>query len=326
VYVMDGVAETSPGSSYGSVNIRTSGTPGNPKALVAYPNARAVIGDTGRTPCYSSACVEGLMTYNNNEAFTDWVIAGLQLRGNNGALTITGRYPNPSSRWRVVGNDLSCPHGDGANACFASSQVTDLKYYGNYVHDSGEQSASALYQGVYFSTDSNRIDMGWNTVVNISGCRGVQVHSSPLGSGGDDDPTGSNQYSISIHDNLIHDTQCDGIVLGTVDPSKGKVELYNNIIYSTGKGPGPADGGGNFSCIYAAGDTNHGDAGGGTIEVYNNTMYDCGGRKLGGSSGAVENGGNNSALVIRLPNNIIIQPPGQPYHTPTKSTDYNRNH
>src|SRR5262249_47809029 len=117
------------------------------------------------------------------------------------------------------------------------------------------------------------------------------------------------------HDNLIHDTQCDGIVLYTVDPSRGKVEVYNNVIYSAGKGPVPPDGGGNYSCIYVAGATNNGPTGSGTVEVYNNTLCDCGGLKLAGSWGAVEHGGFTTSIGVRMRNNIISLLPGETYIT-----------
>ena len=79
--------------------------------------------------------------------------------------------------------------------------------------------------------------MAYNTVSNVKGCRGVQIHSSPILGGGPSDPTGYNMYDINIHDNLIHDIQCDGIVIATIDPAKGAVQVFNNIIYNAGKGP-----------------------------------------------------------------------------------------
>src|SRR5205807_6996509 len=189
----------------------------------------------------------------------------LTLRGKNDAIALAG-----GTQWRIVGNDLSCPNGNDASACFESSQTTNIKFYGNNVHDVGMTSSTALYHGVYFSTDSNHIDMGWNVVANIRGCRGIQIHSSPLQGGGSSDPTGHNQFDISIHDNLIHDTQCDGIIFATVDPSQGKVEAYNNVIYNAGQGPQNLENSGNWSCIYVAGYTNTGPPGGGTVELFNN--------------------------------------------------------
>ena len=70
------------------------------------------------------------------------------------------------------------------------------------------------------------------------------------------DETGHNQFDLHVHDNLIHGDSCNGINFATVDPSKGPVEAYNNVIYHVGVAD-PKDGGGAFSCIYVAGITNH---------------------------------------------------------------------
>jgi hypothetical protein len=314
-YVMDGVVDANPGSSDGSVRITSSGKPGAPKALVAFPGATATIGSPGTDHCYSTSCIEGLGTYKISMAYSWWVIAGMHLSGNNGAMWITGFNGGHSSNWRLVGNDITCPFGDGAGACFETSQTDYVKFYGNHVHDTGRVGASDMYHAVYFSSDSNHIDMGWNTIADVRGCRGVQFHSTALGPGGAADPTGHNQFDLHVHDNLIHDTQCDAVIFATVDPSRGDVEAYNNVIYRAGKGPKTPEGGGNFSCIYAAGYTNNGPAGGGAVRIYQNTMYDCGGMKQEGASNAVENGGHNTKLSIELSNNIIYQRPGQPYVT-----------
>jgi len=86
------------------------------------------------------------------------------------------------------------------------------------VHDIGvigPPTASALYQGVYFSTDTNHVDFGWNTIANVHGCRGLQLHSTD----------GYDLYDYSIHDNVIHDTQCDGILLATTNRRKSNISL-----------------------------------------------------------------------------------------------------
>jgi hypothetical protein len=312
VYAMDGVTEAIPGTSNGSVALSTSGTSSRPNALMAYPGATATIGAQATSTCYRTDCIEGLGTIDPR-AQSWWVIAGLRLRGNNVAFGTVG----PASHWRIVGNDFSCPFGDGSSACVILSETSYLAFYGNTVHDSGWSRASAEYHGLYFSTDSNHLDVGWNVIANIQGCRGLQIHSSPLRGGGAGDPTGRNQYDIVIHDNLIHDTACDGMVISTIDPSQGRVEIYNNIIYSAGKGPLPPEGGGNFSGIFITGETNSGAPGGGTVEVFNNTLYDCGAYSRPnadpGASNAVENGGGNVNLMLRMRNNIIYQKPGEYY-------------
>ena len=54
------------------------------------------------------------------------------------------------------------------------------------------------------------------------------------------------------------------------------VEVYNNIVYNTGKGPANPENSGNWTCVYVAGYTNTGPAGGGVVEISNNTFVNCG--------------------------------------------------
>lgn len=303
-YLMNGLVETRPGSSDGSVTIsRNDGAAGAPKALVAYPNAVATIGSVGSGPCTTTACIEGLKT---SFASNYWTIAGLRLLGNDYGIVVRG------TAWRVIGNELTCPWGNGASACLDGSQTTNAKIWGNNVHDAGfyrgpTDQSSSLYHGIYFSTDSNQLDIGWNQVVNVKGCRGIQIHSSPL-----DATSGLNQYGIAIHDNVIRNTQCDGIVLATIDPSRGAIAIYNNLIQNAGQGPATLEGSGNFACIYAAGYTNRGPQGAGVVDIYNNTMVNCGGHGPG-SNGGVNYARRTTTIDLRLRNNIFYQTNGAPY-------------
>ena len=306
IYAMNGVSQTADDGSGWSTAflLRDGGRTGLPKALVAYPGAVVTIGGVNgptlgvRSTDYSAG---------TGACPGYWVFAGLVLRGL-AAMALAG-----GSNWRIVGNDISCPFGDGAGACFETNQASNIAFLGNVVHDTGKTDASALYQGVYFSTDSNHVDAGWNRIERVRGCRGIQVHSSPLNSQG---TTGFNQYDLSIHDNVIHDTQCDGIVIATVDPSKGKVELYNNIIYNAGQGPNNPEHSGGWSCIFTSGTTNTGSPGGGTVEIFNNTLFNCGSfthPPYSNARSAVSNGGGNPRLQVRLRNNIIYPAPGAAY-------------
>src|SRR6185312_17092935 len=92
---------------------------------------------------------------------------------------------------------------------------------------------------------------------------------------------GSDQYDLHVHDNVVHDAICDGINFATVDPSKGTVEAYNNVVYHVGTGPDPADGSSNYSCVLVGG------GGSGSVSLYNNTFYDCGSRKTS-DAGAID--------------------------------------
>jgi hypothetical protein len=304
-YALDGVSQTTDdGQGFNTcMLLRTGGVPGMPVAIVAYPGATVTLGN-------NNGPASAIRSIGHAEA-GNWVFAGLTMRGQNMTVNLAG-----ADHWRFVDNDMSCPNGDEASACFSTQLTSDIKFYGNNVHDAGKLTASALYHGVYFSTDSNHVEVGWNTIANVHGCRGLQFHSSPLQGGGPSDPTGHNMYDLSVHDNLIHDTQCDGIIFATVDPSKGKVEAYNNVIYNAGKGPANPENSGNWACIYAAGGTNTGSPGGGVIEVYNNTMYNCGtfaNPPYDSSRAGVMNGGHNPNLSIQVKNNIIYLSGGVPY-------------
>lgn len=304
-YAMNGVNQTTDdGQGWNTcMLLDAGGTSGMPVAIVAYPGATVTLGSV-RGPG-SAIRSRGRPNAGN------WVFAGLTLRGQGEAAILAA-----SDYWRFVNNDISCPNGDGPSACFETQLASHIKFLGNIVHDTGIPKASALYHGVYFSTDSNHVEVGWNTVYNIHGCRGIQFHSSPLQGGGPNDPTGRNQYDLSVHDNLIHDTQCDGIIFATVDPSQGKVEAYNNVIYNAGKGPANPENSGNWACIYAPGGTNTGTPGGGMINIYNNTLFNCGtflNPPYGSSNAGIMNGAHNPNLILQVSNNIVFQSGNVPY-------------
>lgn len=316
-YVMDGVSQTSDdGEGWNAaftLRPQWCGKSEFPRAMVAYPGATVRIGDNGGRP-FSGIRTTDFSGGGGCEG--NWVFAGLTFRGTS-AVSLNG----PSSNWRFVGNDISCPNAVGAQggACFQTMLASNVKFYGNVVHDAGAANASALFHGVYFSTDSNHIDMGWNTVAHIHGCRGVQVHSSPLGSNYPN--SGYDMFDLSIHDNLIHDTQCDGIILDTIDPSKGQISIHNNVIYTAGTGPNNPEHTGGWSCINVRGTTEKGKPGTGTVEIYNNTLYACGTFDAPPYTGANAGifAGGDTGLSILLRDNLIYQvgtslyPAGVPY-------------
>ncbi len=299
-YIMNGVNQTSLDDYNASLAIASSGAAGRPKALVVYPGATVTIGSaTGaefgvRTPSISGG------------PFSYWTLAGFTLRGSNESLDLTWL-----SNWRVVANDMSCPAGDGPAACFEAAGSTFLKVFGNTIHDSGKAGGSKLYHSLYFTTDSNHVEVGWNVIANNHSCRGIQFHSSPNGAN-----SGFNQFDLSVHDNLVHGQVCDGINFATIDPSKGAVLAYNNVIYSVGLGPDPPDGGSNYACISSPGITNTGSPGTGTADWFNNTLYDCGPRGTSAAGGFNVASGSPS---VRLRNNIVYAKTGENYLEPAGS-------
>src|ERR1700691_2552318 len=328
-YAMNGVAQsTDDGTGWDAAFLLSGGGQGdwcsaarNPRALVAYPGATVTIGN-------SSGSGDPDFGLRTSDCQGNWVLSGIGFRGQSPVL-IGDSNGGSVNGYRFVGSDITCPYttgSGGGGSCFETSQASYIDFYGNHVYNAGTANASAMFQGVYFSTDSNDVDMGWNLVENVHGCRGVQVHSSPLGSGGPSDPTGHDQYSISIHDNTIHDTQCDGIIVDTVDPSQGPISLYNNVVYNAGKGPGNPEDTGGWNCINIPGGTENGPNGSGTVEIFNNTLFACGtfaNPPYGSDNNGIAENGDESqgapAIYVHSRNNLIYSvatafyPTGVPY-------------
>jgi hypothetical protein len=288
----DAVAQTTEDSSspYSgalgmSVNDGTnSGTKDLPKALVVYPGATGTIG-------VESGLARGIIVPAINGTFDYWVIAGFTIRGESEAIELEGG----STGWRIVGNDVSCPNGSGQSGCVTGGDATspsDLKFFGNDVHDCAANvgTITKYYHGIYFG--SSHLELGWNTVRDGKTCRAVQFHDSG----------GPNNFDLSVHDNVIHGTVCDGLNFASVDPSQGTVEAYNNVIYDVGRGPDPADGSSDYACIYVANITNQGAPGSGSVMLYNNTLYDCGPR---GTSAAGAIARAAGPVGIQMVDNLI---------------------
>jgi hypothetical protein len=268
------------------------GTAAAPKALVVYPGATATVGQ-------ESGVERGLLVPAITGTFDYWVISGLTLRGEDEALDFEGT----ADGWRVVGNDVSCPNGTGLSGCIVGGDGTtphDLKLYGNVVHDAAANvtTITKYYHGIYLA--SNNMEIAWNEVRDGKTCRGMQFHDS----------AGSNLFGLSVHDNLVHGTVCDGINFATVDPSQGTVEAYNNVVYDVGTGPDPSDGSSDYACIYVANITNQGPPGSGNVHLYNNTLYDCGSRGTSAAGGVALASG---PVGILMDDNLVVTTSGESY-------------
>jgi hypothetical protein len=172
------------------------------------------------------------------------------------------------------------------------------------------------------------IDNSPLAVYNIASGIGIQFHSTRQAN----DAYGHNLYDLRIHDNIIHDTRCDGILIATISPELGPVTIYNNIIYNAGEGWPPGgggtlpQGGGDFACINVTGGTQVPPDTNGTVpvEVYNNTLYNCAVGHVPDGAGFTPSGialGNYSPLLrLRARNNIIYDPNSSVPYT----VDYNQ--
>ena len=308
VYVMNGVSQTvDDGQSWNAaVTLRNEwckGTASQPDALMAYPGASVQIGPTtGGSPPSGLRSTD--FTASSGACAGYWTISGITFRGL-GPVGLGG-----GTNWRFIGNDVSNPAatgGGGGGAAWETSLTTYVKAYGNYFHDLNLASTDRLEQGVYPSTDSNHTDLGWNEIYNSKGRAGLQIHSSPV-----DSNTGFIMYDILIHDNKIHGTAEEGIIVDTVDPSQGPVQVYNNVVYDTGR-----DGAG--TAIYRAESSDFSTAhgiGSGTIEFFNNTIYCQNGAGCWAGTFEVH---NSQPVVDRVRNNLLYAVGARPYWIPSVS-------
>jgi hypothetical protein len=207
---------------------------------------------------------------------------------------------------RIINNSLSCPappSGLGGTACVLG-ETTDPSetwaFQGNNVHDTGGN-VDKTYHAVYFSSNVNHADVGWNNVgQNFKGyCRGIMFHATQ----------GANQFDLHVHDNIVTNSYCDGIGLASTDPSQGTVEIYNNVVAHAALASNP------YGVANEAGIAINSDPAGsssGMIEVYNNTVVDAGAYTTGNQNGCF--GVVTSGAGIHLTNNICSQPSAsQPY-------------
>src|SRR5579872_3137833 len=301
-YIEVGVKATTVDNFDATLELESGGTAGNPVAFAAYPGATVTLGNAGIT--------YGLRVPNINVSANFVTIAGLFFSPSDQGMDAAN-----STNWRIVGNNFQCPNANGQNGCFTTHELSSVKFLGNETTNVGVVAASKQQHADYFSSDTNHVEAAWNYVHDNRSCRAIQFHSSPLGGGGASDPSGHNQFDLSVHDNLIHDDPCDGINFATIDPSQGKVEAYNNVIYHVGIGPAPQDGdSGDYSCIYIAYITNTGPVGGGTVEVYNNTLYDCGAHVASfANNGSFMINGGEPTLNVKIRNNVMYQLGGEPF-------------
>ena len=293
-YIMDGVS-TSVDDRFGAaVSVESTGTQDSPKALVGYPGATATIGTDSEQ--------YALRVPNTSVTADYWVLAGLHLRALT-ALSLGGA--TGTNGWRIVGNDMTCPNGTGAAACAGAARGTNIKFYGNHVHDASVNvTGSKLYHTVYWGTESDHIDFGWNEIGPSNACRGVQFHST----------AGNDQFDLHVHDNYFHDIRCDAINFATVDPSLGTVEAFNNVLVHVGTGPDFPEGPADYAGVAVLNATNAGSpcATNCTVSIYNNTIYDAGAQQTAGNGSIVVKPGPNVALAQ---NNIFQQLSSEAYIT-----------
>jgi hypothetical protein len=271
-YAGDGVDATAPFDFGASIDLTSSGEPGRPMAIVGLPGATVSIGRLGLDR-------GAIHNWNpENKTYTKyWTIAGMEVMG---AFTC---MPGDDG-YRIVGNRITAPEGDGASGC-VEMIGSHLRVYGNEFYDVGRDDGSKLYHALYITgvrrmngerapTETDR-DVGWNYFHDNRNDRAINIYS--------EQDAAAFISGHRIHDNWIFDQRGDGILMGSF--VVGENWIYNNVIVRAGLGPDWNDDSSSHAGIRLT--VGHRDAPGTVVHVWNNTVVDCGwgGGGLSGQSG-----------------------------------------
>jgi hypothetical protein len=258
-----------------------------------------VTSDSGTTLVVNVDTVGGSGTFSLwtvLNVVTDWVIGEFKVLG--GPSESISLYS--TRRMTVVGNEATATYANGEQGGASTFFSNNATWHGNNIHNISTNvpsgTVTALQQGFYLGDGSSVIEFGWNTIAFVAACRGFQQNSST---------SPDTSFSVQIHDNLIHDTVCNGIVYINMDSSKGTgVVFYNNVLYNVGIGPQPPDGG-NFAGVYLQ---TWQTTATGNSTFFNNTIYNCGTAGTAGASPCFLFYPEPGFGTITLSNNIIDSP------------------
>ncbi|MFA5976328.1 MAG: choice-of-anchor Q domain-containing protein [Elusimicrobiota bacterium] len=250
VYVENGVSQTTEDTDNAAVNLGSHGTAANPKALIAYPGATVNIGSPSLERGIGLWVTGGAGGYLGKY----WVISQFHLTSNGSVLP--GGYG-----WRIIGNTLTAPSGDGASAAIEGNG-SGLRILGNELYNIGKSEPQKLYHNIYIDnnevgTVASDFEIGWNTIRDSTANRGIQFFSGE-----------GYIENASIHDNVIYNLRGNGININ--QNTQGVFNVYNNIIYNTAKGPDFLDGQTSYAGILISSNRNA------SVYLYNNLVYDSG--------------------------------------------------
>jgi hypothetical protein len=275
----------------------------NPKALIAYPGATVSVGNTSIISAYS------VWPGGGNVDSQYWTISKL-------FLTAYQEAADYGVGFRLIGNHLTAPLGDGETGGIAGGDSTNLYVLGNELTNIGAQGTSKLYHPMYIQSleadsgprlpdESNR-EIGWNYLHDNYAYDGINIYREGASSGF--------MLNTRVHDNYIINQTGRGMLVGAylVGPDN---YFYNNVIINAGQGPAskytsdPAFG---YVCVdFGAGWSAY--PGTTTIQFYNNTLYGCGFTDTAaGISGGMISYNLNNPFVLDFRNNIV-QATGWPY-------------
>lgn len=300
VYACDGIAENS-----GLATRYLVGTLANPISFIAYPGAAVSVNQNAAW---------SLGNYAGSSHFCNFS----KIR-----VTTTGTGIDTHEGMRAVGNEITNYSGlyaSGSNGAISGSDdnnhtndtVSNIKCFGNYIHDFGGDNTQSLHHVFYISNRSSytreAFELGWNHLADNKAHHGLHVYDEGI--------CGNLTGTLRIHDNVVVNQV--GVAVGVAcmayDGYNGfsmPVEIYNNLFIRPGKEI-PTCSGHNVA-ISLSGLTNtcH-------VKIYNNTLYGYG-QSGGGWALDVQGSGDDHRFggTWEYVNNIVVDTNDRPYEYPT---------
>ncbi|MGH7955545.1 MAG: choice-of-anchor Q domain-containing protein [Opitutaceae bacterium] len=252
------------------IPVGESGVAGSPKSLVGYPGEIAVLGNG----TVNDTSVRGPASY--------WTVAKLRM-----VAAESGIHEFKGTGRRGVGIEMfgiPSPYGTfGMQAC------TDCQVFGNHIYNSG-QPGNKLSHLIYYAGhggSGDNVEIAWNHLHDQLGGRGIQIF------GHDNTDVLTN---LSIHDNVVHDTPYDGILVGAGTASNWikDVKVYNNVVHHVAAASVGLDAGIRIN-----------NGGLNPARVFNNTLY-MNPRNLNLAQGVVIEARNNILASPTTPTQAVV--------------------
>jgi hypothetical protein len=300
-YIGDGVDQITETDYGAAVNLGSDGTESHPKALLVYPGAISNVGNAALERAFH------VWNVDTGSYSVYWVISRFKMTTASVGLTAQGGF-------RVVGNYVTAPNGNGMDGALGGVNGDDIYILGNELENIGSSDCSKLYHAIYISgvrqddpprapTESNR-EVAWNYIHDNLSNRAINIYSEQ-------------EYSAYIqqhrvHDNVIINQRGDGIMLGYY--VTGDNWVYNNLIVNAGLGPEWTDDASYHTGVHI--NTGHENVTSTAVYLYNNTLYGNGwaGAVYPEESGSVlfDPGMFNRSTSAYFSNNIFFST-GEPY-------------
>jgi hypothetical protein len=299
-YIGDGVDQITETDYSAAVNLGRDGAEGNPIALLVYPRSTSRVG--------GAAIDRAFWVWNGNTGSyaTHWVLSRFTM-----TTAQVGIYAQ--SGFRVVGNYITAPNGDGMDGAIGGLG-NNVFILGNELEHVGSANCSKLYHAIYISgvrqddpprapTEANR-EVGWNYIHDGLSNRAINIYSEQANS--------AFIQRQRVHDNVIVNQRGDGIMLGYY--VTGDNWVYNNLVTNAGLGPEWIDDPSYHTGIRI--NTGHESVSQTALHIYNNTLYGNGwsGAAFPGETGSVlfDPGALSRSTTVYFSNNIIYST-GEPY-------------